>query len=130
MAHCGVAQTRRSPLELRRPRRPGRRAHKADPGAPAEHPRAACQRLGGLAVKPEGWMDAPSVALGATTLTQAVKYAGASGDFNPLHHDLEAARRAGFKDIIVHGSLNAARLAHVAETHLATGPIGDQTSSA
>jgi len=81
-------------------------------------------------VKPEGWMDAPSVALGVTTLTQAVKYAGASGDFNPLHHDLEAARRAGFKDIIVHGSLNAARLAHVVETHLATGPIGDETSSA
>jgi 3-hydroxybutyryl-CoA dehydratase len=64
-------------------------------------------------VNPTGWSEAPSNTFGATLITQAVKYAGASGDFNPLHHDLETARRAGFDAIVVHGSLNAARLAHV-----------------
>jgi 3-hydroxybutyryl-CoA dehydratase len=69
-------------------------------------------------VKPTGWSEAPSIGLGATLITQAVKYAGASGDFNPLHHDLAAARRAGFDAIVVHGSLNAARLAHVLATEV------------
>lgn len=64
-------------------------------------------------MNPPDWSEAPSVSLGATSITQAVKYAGASGDFNPLHHDLTAAQRAGFEAIVVHGSLNAARLAHV-----------------
>jgi 3-hydroxybutyryl-CoA dehydratase len=69
-------------------------------------------------VNPTGWSEAPSIALGATFITQAVKYAGASGDFNPLHHDLEAAQRAGFDAIVVHGSLNAARLGHVLATQV------------
>ena len=69
-------------------------------------------------MNPTDWSEAPSHAFGATLITQAVKYAGASGDFNPLHHDLETARRAGFEAIVVHGSLNAARLAHVLATQV------------
>lgn len=35
--------------------------------------------------------------------THLVKYAGASGDFNPLHHDDEFARSAGQNAVIAHG---------------------------
>ena len=37
-----------------------------------------------------------------------VKYAGASGDFNPIHFDHEAARGAGLDGIVVHGLLMTA----------------------
>lgn len=37
-----------------------------------------------------------------------VRYAGASGDFNPLHWDPIHAQRAGFADVIVHGMLSMA----------------------
>lgn len=32
-----------------------------------------------------------------------VEYANASGDHNPIHQDLEAARAAGLPDVIAHG---------------------------
>ena len=37
-------------------------------------------------------------------------YCGASGDHNPLHVDLDAARAAGFEDVIAHGMLPMAYL--------------------
>ena len=37
------------------------------------------------------------------TRTQVVQYAGASGDFNPLHVDPVAARRALYGEVVVHG---------------------------
>lgn len=37
-----------------------------------------------------------------------VKYAAASGDYNPIHFDHEAARQAGLDGIVVHGLLMAA----------------------
>ncbi len=37
-----------------------------------------------------------------------VKYAAASGDYNPIHFDHEAARRAGLEGIVVHGLLMTA----------------------
>lgn len=43
-----------------------------------------------------------------------VRYAAASGDFNPLHWDHEAARNAGLPGIIVHGLLMNAWLAQSA----------------
>ncbi|MDQ0215479.1 acyl dehydratase [Oikeobacillus pervagus] len=39
------------------------------------------------------------------THTQLVKYAGASGDFNPIHTVVPIAQKAGFKDVIAHGML-------------------------
>lgn len=39
------------------------------------------------------------------TRDQLVRYAGASGDFNPLHTDDEAARAAGFEGVVAHGML-------------------------
>jgi acyl dehydratase len=38
------------------------------------------------------------------------RYAGASGDLNPLHLDSVFARQAGFDDVIVHGMLGMALL--------------------
>lgn len=41
-------------------------------------------------------------------LLTTVRYAGASGDYNPLHYDPEAARRARFDRVLVHGAWLAA----------------------
>lgn len=41
------------------------------------------------------------------TRTHIVKYAGASGDFNPLHHDDTAANKlAGYPSVFAHGMLS------------------------
>jgi len=37
------------------------------------------------------------------TRTHLVRYSGASGDFNPLHHDSTFARMIGREDVIAHG---------------------------
>jgi len=42
-----------------------------------------------------------------------VRYAAASGDFNPIHFDHEAARAAGLDGIVVHGLLMSAWLSHL-----------------
>ena len=39
------------------------------------------------------------------TKVQLVKYAGASGDFNPLHTDDEFAKKIGMQGVIAHGML-------------------------
>ncbi len=39
------------------------------------------------------------------THTQLVKYAGASGDFNPIHTVVPIAQQAGLPDCIAHGML-------------------------
>ncbi len=40
------------------------------------------------------------------TRTQIVQYAGASGDFNPIHHDeVFAAKAAGYASVFAHGML-------------------------
>ncbi|NIR41121.1 MAG: dehydratase [Actinobacteria bacterium] len=43
-----------------------------------------------------------------------VRYAGASGDWNPIHWDHDAARNAGLSGIVVHGLLMAAWVAQSA----------------
>jgi acyl dehydratase len=37
---------------------------------------------------------------------QLVRYAGASGDFNPIHVDEEFARNAGYRSVFAHGMLS------------------------
>ena len=41
------------------------------------------------------------------TRTDIVRYAGASGDFNPMHHDQTFAEKAGLPTVFAHGMLNA-----------------------
>jgi acyl dehydratase len=45
------------------------------------------------------------------TRTAVVRYAGASGDFNPLHHDDAAAQAAGMPAAFAHGMFSAGCLA-------------------
>jgi acyl dehydratase len=48
---------------------------------------------------------------GPLTRTDFVRYQGASGDFNPIHHDEEFARSAGFPTVFSVGMLQAGILA-------------------
>jgi len=52
------------------------------------------------------------------TLATTVRYAGTSGDLNPLHYDPRAAARAGFDNVIVHGAYMAAYLEHTVRAQL------------
>jgi acyl dehydratase len=50
--------------------------------------------------------ELPMVEKPPITKVQLVKYAGASGDFNPIHTADEAARAVGLPGIIAHGMLS------------------------
>ena len=56
-------------------------------------------------------MNPPSRIFGPVTQTDIVRFAGAGGDFNPLHHDSEIAAAAGFERPIAMGQFTAALLA-------------------
>ena len=51
--------------------------------------------------------DLPAFVVQNLTRTDLVRYAGASGDFNPIHHDEEFARMAGNPSVFGHGMLTA-----------------------
>jgi acyl dehydratase len=48
---------------------------------------------------------------GPITRTDIVRYAGASGDFNPIHHDEHFAAKAGFPTVFSIGMYQAGLLA-------------------
>jgi acyl dehydratase len=60
----------------------------------------------------------PERLFGPVTLTDIVRYQGASGDLNPIHHDDEFARAAGFPAAIGVGMLGAGWLAAYCTEHL------------
>jgi acyl dehydratase len=62
---------------------------------------------------------APRVTVGPLRLTDVVRYAGASGDFNPIHHDPDLARSLGHRDVFVMGMLPGAMLGAYAAEWLA-----------
>ncbi|OIH85186.1 hypothetical protein BLJ79_08375 [Arthrobacter sp. UCD-GKA] len=62
-----------------------------------------------LATASIGMRPAPRT-IGPVTLTDIVRFAGAGGDFNPLHHDVEFAAKAGFKAPIAMGQFTAGLL--------------------
>lgn len=49
----------------------------------------------------------PAATIGPVTRTDFVRYAGASGDFHPLHHDEEYAVRADMESVFGMGMLHA-----------------------
>lgn len=55
------------------------------------------------------------------TRTQIVMYAGASGDFHPVHHDEVVAREMGYPTIFAHGMLTMGLTAG-----LLTDIVGDE----
>ena len=60
----------------------------------------------------------PERTFGPVTMTDIVRYQGASGDLNPIHHDDEFARAAGFPAAIGVGMLGAGWLAAYCTEHL------------
>jgi len=53
----------------------------------------------------------PELQLPPVERGQLVRYAGASGDFNPIHWDADFARESGYNGPIAHGMLSMAFLA-------------------
>lgn len=55
----------------------------------------------------------PELTLPPVDRTMLALFAGASGDHNPVHIDLDVARRAGMPDVFAHGMLGMAWLGRV-----------------
>ena len=54
--------------------------------------------------------ELPPLAVQRIIRTTLALFAGASGDHNPIHIDLDAAKDAGFDDVFAHGMLSLAYL--------------------
>ncbi len=52
----------------------------------------------------------PALELSSITRTTLALYAGASGDHNPAHIDIDFAKMAGMPDVFAHGMLSMAYL--------------------
>src|ERR1700688_2369187 len=57
------------------------------------------------------------------TRTDLVMYAGASGDFNPMHHDEVAAQGAGLPSVFGHGMFSAGLLATAVTNYVGIGNL-------
>ena len=55
----------------------------------------------------------PELKLPPVDRTTLALFAGASGDHNPMHIDIDVARRAGMPDVFAHGMLGMAWLGRV-----------------
>ncbi|MEH6944840.1 MaoC/PaaZ C-terminal domain-containing protein [Bacillus sp. JJ722] len=65
------------------------------------------------------------VKLDPVTRIDLIKYAGASGDYNPIHTIDEEAKRAGLPGIIAHGMWTMGNLAKLFTSHYNEGFIKD-----
>jgi acyl dehydratase len=57
------------------------------------------------------------------TRTDLVKYAGASGDFNPMHHDEVAAQGAGQPSVFGHGMFSMGFLGSAVTDYVGVGNL-------
>jgi peroxisomal enoyl-CoA hydratase 2 len=57
--------------------------------------------------------EAPPLVVDDISRTHFVRYAGASGDFNPMHHDDTIATSVGNPSVFGHGMLTAGLMARV-----------------
>jgi acyl dehydratase len=67
--------------------------------------------------------QAPAREFGPLTRQMFVRYAGASGDLNPMHYDDELARSAGYPSVFGQGMFSAALLAGFASDWLGAGNV-------
>ena len=67
--------------------------------------------------------DAPPVVVANITRTHIVRYAGASGDFNPIHHDELYAIRAGNDRLFAMGMMTAGFLSHMITDWVGDGKL-------
>jgi acyl dehydratase len=72
------------------------------------HPSSTSVQYESIAVGDEKQTEFP-----ALTRTMFVKYAGASGDFNPMHHDDTIATQVGNPSVFGHGMLTMGLAARV-----------------
>ena len=63
----------------------------------------------------------PGLILPAVARIDLIKYAGASGDFNPIHTIDDAAAAAGLPGVIQHGMLTAAKICRLFSPYLEEG---------
>jgi peroxisomal enoyl-CoA hydratase 2 len=61
---------------------------------------------------------APPLVIENLSRTHFVRYAGASGDFNPMHHDDTIAAQVGNPSVFGHGMLTAGLMARVVKDWL------------
>ena len=61
--------------------------------------------------------EVPAFVVENLTRTDLVKYAGASGDFNPIHYDHPFATAGGYKSVIAHGMLSMAFFGQLLSRH-------------
>ena len=57
------------------------------------------------------------------TRTDLVKYAGASGDYNPMHHDEGIAKMAGMPSVFAHGMFSMGLLSNVVVNWAGAGSV-------
>jgi acyl dehydratase len=55
--------------------------------------------------------------------THFVRYAGASGDFNPMHHDDTVATKVGYPSVFGHGMFSAGVLSHYVTDWVGVGNV-------
>ncbi len=67
--------------------------------------------------------EAPALTHEPVTMTDIVKYAGASGDFTPIHYDYEVAKRAGLDKMFAMGGMSAGYLGHMVTDWLGDGTL-------
>jgi acyl dehydratase len=65
----------------------------------------------------------PAFTFGPVTRTDLVRYAGASGDMNPIHHDEGFARDSGLPGVMAHGMLSAGLLASFVTRWFGAGSV-------
>lgn len=70
-------------------------------------------------------MSREPITWGPLRLEDFVRYAGASGDFNPLHYDRDHAQGAGMPDVIAQGMFSMGLLASSLETWFGTGRVSE-----
>lgn len=67
--------------------------------------------------------ESPELVVDNVTRTMIVRYAGASGDFNPIHHDETFARNAGVPTVFAMGMMSAGFVSHVVQDWLGLANI-------
>jgi acyl dehydratase len=58
---------------------------------------------------------------------QVIKYAGASGDYNPIHTIDDEAKKTGLPGVIAHGMLTMALMSNLFSSELHRGFVQDYT---
>ncbi|MFC1993673.1 MaoC/PaaZ C-terminal domain-containing protein [Chloroflexota bacterium] len=67
--------------------------------------------------------EAPALVKDDICRTDIVRYAGASGDFSPIHHDEIVAKRSGNEKVYAMGMMSAGYLGHMITDWLGDGTL-------